>query len=668
MNNILKYILIIISMNVYSQGNIGFFQVLNSVDRQQLLTFTKPVLIYLWGQSNGTSYNKKIDAYYVNKPELADTIEDAFRYNLQTNQFEALISGNITDIDNEIFHGVHAVHKIAYDLTKRYGIKVHICNYARGSTSIYDDGTINNWNVSGSGTLWKRYAQRIDSAHVKMDSIYGSGNWEKLIIIGMQGENDNFSPRFEEYKQNTIDLYRAMYDTIGEYVTTIHPFVVSNIWTNVYPEQVSLINTYSDTLQSFTTDHCERSTFAHYNIAGQNKIADSIMSIITEGYIQSVNIDTDTVKQKTAVTDFSGDIVYIGFNVKMNETITSTGFSLSGGKSITSIQRYSDDHHKYKITLDATYTNTDTITIIYNGLGDSKSYDNVSCQSWSDTIFNAIDVPWFTIKNTCTSEDNFKPIIATTDDGSLMIDYGDGNRSLANRPPNFNYQNPSDTNICIVNKGGMTAKENITGIYLVSLKIVDSLFFDEFYFNTVDIRGNSLAYIKMPDSVINAASGTSFNLSGNRFTTLDISAYDSINQPIFLSDNDSLKWIDNPVSNNVLNYYEARRCDLDSSDLSMLTKIKSLSMDDNSDMTTVYWPVLQEAMSNINLSGCALNQLSVDNCLQMLIDWYTTNPPASTLTIDLSGGTNAVPNSSLVSQLQTLFDNESQILNSNYNE
>lgn len=626
------------------------------------LNFKLPILNVYSGQSNSVAENREQSEYnYFQRPELANTIEGASIYNIDTDSFDNLIAGETIDNGVTVKNGGGVIIDLSYQLNKRYGINVHNIQFAKSGTPIYDDDTINNWNLNTVGGLYERLKTRVTAAIIKMNSLYGEGNWQYGYWIWQQGESDTGAAREAVYKQNTLDVWNDFKTSYPDF-TIIQPWATVDPWANIRALQVELANENPNLVTGFSTDWYPKGEYPHYNCKGMSIISNDIITLINAD--QRKNIPTSSISITSACTDSTGNKIYINFNAIVNESVVSTGINLSGGKTITSIKRKSDDLYKYEINVDTPYLNSDVITISYSGTN-LKSYDNVNIDSFTDySVYNAIDELWIIFTTNAGAADDFQPTFLIDDgEGTLIIDYGDGERVFSNQPEPKNYADSSDKNVNIY-RGGMNLKTGLIGINLINQKIKGELDLSDFEISSLNINQNpehtSLLLTAIP---FDASSSSGINIYSNNYTTLDISAYTGVKGVIRIYDNPNLTTVINPSSANFISDYTARDCNISTIDVSGITNINIFNFRDNNNLSEITLPTLIYASRFFYSRNCALNQTTVDNIIQMYIDWYSVNSPTTSITIELNGGTNAIPNSTLTTQLQGIFTSAGQTLN-----
>lgn len=235
------------------------------------VSYTKPLLVFLAGQSNAVGVNTNTLAS-IGRSELLDVIPDA--YSWQTSSFSPLQSGT-TNLGN--FMGCEI--ELGYQFPIETEQPLYICKYAVSGTPIFE-GDGGDWNVDSEGEYFDNLVTKALLAIANMDTLFGAGNWDYGPLIWMQGESDATpAERVAAYKQNTFNFFIAFRTAIGQQIKIINPWVRS-AWGggSILALQMELDQELSY-VKGFDTDDCENDG-THYSCAGQIIISNRILNIM----------------------------------------------------------------------------------------------------------------------------------------------------------------------------------------------------------------------------------------------------------------------------------------------------------------------------------------------------------------------------------------------------
>lgn len=147
-------------------------------------------------------------------------------------------------------------------------------------------------------------------------------------------------------------------------------------------------------------------------------------------------------------------------------------------------------------------------------------------------------------------------------------------------------------------------------------------------------------------------SSLSFSSSGNSSTTffaygcnlsnIDLSSFSTMTNNLFLQNNSNLSILTPPISAS-LTQFVAFGCNFTTIDLSNYTLSNKLDLSSNIGLTSFNLPNITSAINTYNISNCALNLTTVDNIFSNINTYMSANAPTNDLTVNTSGGSNAIP-------------------------
>lgn len=234
--------------------------------------FTKPILVFLSGQSNAVGANTNT-LESIGRAELLDVIPNAYIW--QSTSFAPLQAG-VSNWSN--FMGCEI--ELGYQFQIATGQPIHFCKYAVSGTQIFLSETYSDWNISSVGEYYDTMKSKALASISEMNTIYGVGNWDFGCLIWMQGESDaSPAERVAAYKINTFNLWTDFRDVIGFPIQVINPWVRSS-WGagNILGLQEELDNDLSY-VRGFDTDDCENDG-THYTCTGQIVISNRILGLL----------------------------------------------------------------------------------------------------------------------------------------------------------------------------------------------------------------------------------------------------------------------------------------------------------------------------------------------------------------------------------------------------
>lgn len=329
-----------------------------------------------------------------------------------------------------------------------------------------------------------------------------------------------------------------------------------------------------------------------------------------------------------------------------------------------------------------------------------------------EQFINGDGIPLMVI--TTNSSATFNPSI-TTGSGTVTWSWGDGSAYTSSNSPSHSYSSSSNKTVKIFkgsanyftslnfnsksvvgtidlrgsvfsNLGGTQDFRNNPGItnFYVNGNYTMSVLISGASFSSLDLSNVTYLYqvqayscanlrkLKLPNS-LNTLSMGAFLFYSDDLDTLDCSGMPKIGGDIEFNNNSHLTYFNGPANVTgtvVVSRFYGYSCDIRKFDLSGWGAVLGgdFRIQSNPNDTSLRFPAsINQHFTNINANGNALNQWSVDyQILHKVRQWlvgtgdvaHPQHPPTASLTINVGGGTNAIPtNTSDANDIATIYSN-----------